>query len=626
MDYDSDEEGDISESETNENTQQSLPITYEPNQPQLQKSCWVSLGIEITKAWHQILCPRYFILFNLICLCQTVPALYYYISFFKKGFFMSNSSGMATVWGATVGAICSVIVTTALGPLPPNLISRPFCIAVICWEFIIFLSLLIAAITLGYMRDFHGVIWASVGSFSGLVSGVFLRWLGVNIDLIKIRSKVASEGDYLYGLSNEVNFELVIPPADAIFDDGGFETGSKVSAHVIDTNEDETKPSQSFCSVVIFYAVQSLLWLVLFVFCVIPAGFGVNQAMAANEYHMYPAPGSLIQVPHSLNSTIDIPLHLWCRGPSTLGRPFLVIEADFGQSGFLYVNLQDKLTELGWRVCVYDRPGYGWSNMAPLGAANPTTTVMWLRTALKRSGELLPGAKIILVGHGTGSELMQIYTYQYPSEVAGLALVDGYSSMHRLLGDSPKAVAMATAQACGSLQIGRALESVAIMRAVTDYNISASQSTGTGFTPSNHLAQYQSTLTNGRYYATLYSDRCINANAAVANTDYLTAVGTPTHLAQRSISSTLGISVLWPQVPAGVPVLIVSASETIAGNAPNAALLKFQAQLYNATISPTNSSAWIICKGCPRSFPFDSNAHASWLANALNNRFDRILS
>jgi hypothetical protein len=59
-----------------------------------------------------LLCPRFFIAFNIICIIQTVPALYYYISFYQKGFFIANSSGMPPVWGATIGAICSVIVTT----------------------------------------------------------------------------------------------------------------------------------------------------------------------------------------------------------------------------------------------------------------------------------------------------------------------------------------------------------------------------------------------------------------------------------------------------------------------------------------------------------------------------------
>ena len=56
---------------------------------------------------------RGFLFFNVICIVQTIPALTYYISFFNKGWFLPYTSGMPPVWGATIGAIATVIATFA---------------------------------------------------------------------------------------------------------------------------------------------------------------------------------------------------------------------------------------------------------------------------------------------------------------------------------------------------------------------------------------------------------------------------------------------------------------------------------------------------------------------------------
>ena len=56
---------------------------------------------------------RGFLFFNVICIIQTIPALTYYISFFNKGWFLPYTSGMPPVWGATIGAIATVIATFA---------------------------------------------------------------------------------------------------------------------------------------------------------------------------------------------------------------------------------------------------------------------------------------------------------------------------------------------------------------------------------------------------------------------------------------------------------------------------------------------------------------------------------
>lgn len=61
---------------------------------------------------------------------------------------------MATVWGCTVGAIATAIVTSALVPIPANTITQTFCIAVILWQFLCCISLFIAAGKMKYVSFF----------------------------------------------------------------------------------------------------------------------------------------------------------------------------------------------------------------------------------------------------------------------------------------------------------------------------------------------------------------------------------------------------------------------------------------------------------------------------------------
>ena len=107
---------------------------------------------------------------------------------------------------------------------------------------------------------------------------------------------------------------------------------------------------------------------------------------------------------------------------------------------------------------------------------------------------------------------------------------------------------------CGTYEIGRALESVAIMRAVTDqYN--RQTPSNQLFTPSLLLLNYLSTQTNGKYWSAMYNDLCVNKGSAMANTDYLTAMGGP-GMGRKSI--TFG-GASWVQLKARMPILILSA-------------------------------------------------------------------
>jgi pimeloyl-ACP methyl ester carboxylesterase len=109
-------------------------------------------------------------------------------------------------------------------------------------------------------------------------------------------------------------------------------------------------------------------------------------------------------------------LHVHCTGR---GRPTVVIETGLGDFSFDWILVQHRL-ESTLRVCTYDRGGYAWSDPGP----QPRTfdqLNLELHDALARAGERGP---FVLVGHSFGGGPVRTFAQRYPTEVAGLVLVD----------------------------------------------------------------------------------------------------------------------------------------------------------------------------------------------------------
>jgi pimeloyl-ACP methyl ester carboxylesterase len=100
------------------------------------------------------------------------------------------------------------------------------------------------------------------------------------------------------------------------------------------------------------------------------------------------------------------------------GEITVVLDSSLGGvEGYLLIAELAKLT----RVCVYDRSGYGWSQMS----SKPRTS----QQVVNELHELLASARIsppyILVGDSFGSYNMRLYAHTFPDEVVGLVLTDG---------------------------------------------------------------------------------------------------------------------------------------------------------------------------------------------------------
>jgi pimeloyl-ACP methyl ester carboxylesterase len=152
-----------------------------------------------------------------------------------------------------------------------------------------------------------------------------------------------------------------------------------------------------------------LLYPVLGMLALASIGGGYQALGEAADAKAYPMPGQLIDVGgHSL--------HLNCTGS---GSPTVVLQPGAGEMS----------SNMGWitpavardtRVCVYDRPGRGWSEPADT-AQHATQIATDLHTLLQRGN--VPGP-FVVAGHSFGGLYVLTFAARYPDEVAGMVLVD----------------------------------------------------------------------------------------------------------------------------------------------------------------------------------------------------------
>jgi pimeloyl-ACP methyl ester carboxylesterase len=150
----------------------------------------------------------------------------------------------------------------------------------------------------------------------------------------------------------------------------------------------------------------------------------VTHAQGDSTPPPYPAPGRMIDVG-------GWRLHLNCTGEARPSQPTAILEAGLGDFSVEWSLVQPGVARFA-RVCSYDRAGDGWSDIGP----HPRTfrqIVYELHTLLDRAGERPP---FVLVGHSYGGWLVRQYQSAYPSEVAGMVLVEaGADDPWRMTGD-----------------------------------------------------------------------------------------------------------------------------------------------------------------------------------------------
>jgi pimeloyl-ACP methyl ester carboxylesterase len=109
-------------------------------------------------------------------------------------------------------------------------------------------------------------------------------------------------------------------------------------------------------------------------------------------------------------------LNIRCVGS---GSPTVVLEPGLGESASAIAKWIAPEVARTTRVCVYDRPGHGRSDVAPDADATHDLHVLLERAHV-------PGP-YVMAGHSLGGMFVLSYAHRYPSQVGGVVLLD---SMH----------------------------------------------------------------------------------------------------------------------------------------------------------------------------------------------------
>jgi len=120
-----------------------------------------------------------------------------------------------------------------------------------------------------------------------------------------------------------------------------------------------------------------------------------------------------------VENMVDVGGHRLCYQLHGRGTPAVVLDVGVGESFQSWSSIVAELS-LATSVLVYDRAGYGSSDMGPL-PRHAKAEAADLRSLLRNAGVKGP---YILVGHSLGGLNMQVFAGEYPADVAGMMLLD----------------------------------------------------------------------------------------------------------------------------------------------------------------------------------------------------------
>lgn len=155
----------------------------------------------------------------------------------------------------------------------------------------------------------------------------------------------------------------------------------------------------------------SLVFIViLFALTFVAGSIARNRLVSQN-----PAPSKLVDVG-------GYRMHIHCIGE---GSPTVVMEAGLNDFSLQWSAVHAEIGQFA-KVCVYDRAGFGWSEVSP-HPRTMTTMVNELHTLLQNAEVEAP---YVMVGHSFGGILVREFAHLYPDEVTGMVLVDSAHEHH----------------------------------------------------------------------------------------------------------------------------------------------------------------------------------------------------
>jgi pimeloyl-ACP methyl ester carboxylesterase len=107
------------------------------------------------------------------------------------------------------------------------------------------------------------------------------------------------------------------------------------------------------------------------------------------------------------------------------GAPVVVLVSGLGEGREDWAGVAPRLAQCS-RVVRYDRPGIGMSRPAPTAPVTAQAAAGDLAALLQALGQ---APRYVLVGHSLGALYVQAFARAYPSQTAGVVLVDGTSPL-----------------------------------------------------------------------------------------------------------------------------------------------------------------------------------------------------
>lgn len=160
-----------------------------------------------------------------------------------------------------------------------------------------------------------------------------------------------------------------------------------------------------------FFRARRILLLSAVAVIVLATTGAIYQIVATElDKRKFPPPGQLMDVG-------GYEMHVYCTGT---GSPTVILDGASVDTVSSWHWVQAEISK-ATRVCAYDRPGLGWSDLGP-EPRDAKRNGQQLRTLLDRVEAKGP---YVLVGHSFGGLYVRLYAAQFPDEVTSLVLVEG---------------------------------------------------------------------------------------------------------------------------------------------------------------------------------------------------------
>ena len=246
-----------------------------------------------------------------------------------------------------------------------------------------------------------------------------------------------------------------------------------------------------------------LLYPVLAVLALAAIGGGYETVREQADATAYPMTGQMVDVGGHR-------LHLNCTGS---GSPTVVLQPGGGDFSSVWAWIAPAVAA-HTRVCVYDRPGRGWSEPAD-SPQDATQVAADLHTLLQRAH--VPGP-YVLAGHSFGGLYILTHADRYPDDVAGMVLIDSTNPATQAVPANAKAYDTGSYDAATDrvAALGAAAARVGLVRLIGSF--------GYGALPPQPRDEIRAKTATADY-ASGWIDEFVQANASGAEAAMLTSFG-----------------------------------------------------------------------------------------------------